>query len=322
MNLSQLRFVQAVAETHSFSQAAEDCFVTQPTLSKGIAQLEEELGGRLFERTTRKVELTAFGRHVLPLVKGVLDARTELTQGACAYLNPQHKLLRISLSPLTDMYVLTTLLEPFRRDHPDVECVFKECYLSTQVERLDGEGVDIAVRPRQSRFPERLDHEHVTLYEDDLWYLPRSHGAGPETDTGPVTLSDIGTETFVLTGDGCGLAAVTRDLFAAHDRDPNEYRGVALSYQMLQDWAEVGIGAALLPKAKLSEQSRRRARPLVLDSGRPARVTFEAVWKRSADYPAHIRALHAYLKAAIPCLAEALVQAPLDIPNSPGYRPA
>lgn len=64
MNLSQLRFAQAVAELQSFSRAAEHCHVTQPSLSNGIAQLENELGGKLFERTTRSVHLTPFGKHL------------------------------------------------------------------------------------------------------------------------------------------------------------------------------------------------------------------------------------------------------------------
>lgn len=65
MNLSQLRYVKAVAETGSFTQAAEQCYVTQPTLSNGIAQLEQEFEERIFVRTTRIVSLTPFGEHIL-----------------------------------------------------------------------------------------------------------------------------------------------------------------------------------------------------------------------------------------------------------------
>ncbi|PVV15385.1 MAG: LysR family transcriptional regulator, partial [gamma proteobacterium symbiont of Ctena orbiculata] len=54
MNLKQLQFAAHVAETHSFSRAAELSFATQPTLSNAISQLEDELGGRLFNRTTRR----------------------------------------------------------------------------------------------------------------------------------------------------------------------------------------------------------------------------------------------------------------------------
>ena len=75
MNLSQLRYVKAVAETGSFTLAAERCYVTQPTLSNGIAQLEQEFEERLFARTTRAVTLTPFGERMLPFIDKVLAAR-------------------------------------------------------------------------------------------------------------------------------------------------------------------------------------------------------------------------------------------------------
>ena len=306
MNLNQLRFVKAVSETRSFSRAADACGVAQPTLSNGIAQLEDELGGRLFERTTRKVELTAFGRHVLSLIRGVLDAKEELSKGASAYLNPEHKLLRIGLSPLINVHLLTTILEPFRRDNDDVDCIFKECYLKTQVERLDHEGIDIALRPKQSFAPQKPTHESCAFYRDDLYFLPKLVAQATESVGGPLRLDAIAGETFVLTGDGCGLAAVTRDLFAANDLEVLEYPGVALSYQMLQDWAEVGIGAALLPLSKLSPENRGRARPLLLESGKPAQVVYEAFWKKNADYPPHLRELHDYFVKTVPQLVRSL----------------
>src|SRR5215831_19378387 len=73
MNLSQLEFAAAVGEKKSFTAAARACHVTQPTLSNGIAQLEEELGGRLFVRTTRSVALTPLGNHLVPYIKEVLN---------------------------------------------------------------------------------------------------------------------------------------------------------------------------------------------------------------------------------------------------------
>lgn len=306
MNLNQLRFVRAVSETRSFSRAADECCVAQPTLSNGIAQLEEELGGRLFERTTRKVELTVFGRHVLPLIKGVLDAKVELTKGVSAYLNPKHKLIRIGLSPLINVRLLTTILEPFRRDHADVDCIFKECYLKTQAERLNHDGIDIALRPKQSFVPRNAAHDSCTFYRDDLYFLPKSVTQATESVGGPVRLDAIARETFVLTGDGCGLAAVTRDLFAAHGLEIPEYPGVALSYQMLQDWAEVGIGAALLPLSKISPENRGKARPLLLESGLPAQVVYEAFWKKNTDYPPHLRELHDYFRKTVPRLVRGI----------------
>ena len=101
MNLSQLRFAHALASAGSFTAAAAECFVTQPTLSNGIAQLEQELGGRLFARTTRKVALTPFGAHLLPYLAEVLRAQDTLALQAKAFLEPARQLLRIGTSPLS-----------------------------------------------------------------------------------------------------------------------------------------------------------------------------------------------------------------------------
>jgi len=234
------------------------------------------------------------------LIRGVLDAKAELSKGASAYLNPKHKLIRIGLSPLINVRLLTTVLEPFRRDHKDIDCIFKECYLKTQAERLDHDSIDIALRPKQSFVPHNAAHDSCTFYRDDLYFVPKSTTQATESVGGPVRLDALAEETFILTGDGCGLAAVTRDLFAAHGVEISEYPGVALSYQMLQDWAEVGIGAALLPLSKISPQNRGGARPLLLESGRPAQVVFEAYWKRNADYPPHLRELHDYFRKTVP----------------------
>lgn len=146
MNLNQLRFTVAVAETMSFSQAAEICCVTQPTLSNGIAQLEDELGARVFDRTTRRVQLTPFGTHILPLVNAVLEAQTELMKSAAAHLNPQLKLIRIGQSPLVDATLVAMVLDPFKRAHAGVDVFFKECFLNDLNERIEQETIDISLR--------------------------------------------------------------------------------------------------------------------------------------------------------------------------------
>ena len=65
MNLRDLKYIIAVAETHHFGRAAERCFVSQPTLSGQIKKLEEELGVAIFERTNRSVEVTPVGEAIL-----------------------------------------------------------------------------------------------------------------------------------------------------------------------------------------------------------------------------------------------------------------
>ena len=82
MNLNQLSYVLAVVECGSFSKASIKCNVTQPTLSNGIASLENEFGGQIFNRTTRRTELSAFGSQILPCIKGS-PSGTNTAKGKC-----------------------------------------------------------------------------------------------------------------------------------------------------------------------------------------------------------------------------------------------
>src|SRR6267143_1780161 len=75
MELHQLRYFCAVAETGSFSRAAEQTHVSQPSLSQQILKLEDELGARLFDRLGRSVRLTELGKTFLPRARAVLPSR-------------------------------------------------------------------------------------------------------------------------------------------------------------------------------------------------------------------------------------------------------
>ena len=73
MNLAFIRYFLAVAETGNFTEAAERCHVTQPTLSAGVARLEEEIGARLFDRG-RRSGLSAAGQRLLPHARAMVEA--------------------------------------------------------------------------------------------------------------------------------------------------------------------------------------------------------------------------------------------------------
>src|SRR5258706_3118031 len=85
MELHQLRYFCAVAETGSFSRAAEQTHVSQPSLSQQILKLEDELGARLFDRLGRSVRLTELGKTFLPRARAVLReleaARGDVVEG-------------------------------------------------------------------------------------------------------------------------------------------------------------------------------------------------------------------------------------------------
>jgi DNA-binding transcriptional LysR family regulator len=301
MNLSQLRFAVAAAMELSFSRAADRCDVTQPTLSNGIALLEEEFGGQLFVRTTRKVELSPLGQQLLPLIESVLRAQAELQAGVRSFYDPSHKVVRIGLSPLVDARLLAQLLEPYAAEHSGTETFFKECFLEDLEERLRTAQVDMVIRPCLVGAATPKPVVRVGVYEEDLFYLPKRTSAST-VDGGAVPLRDVAGETFVLGAEGCGLASTTRHLFEEVGVGLKEYTGQALSFQVMQEWADIGIGATILPGSKIAPHFRKYARRLFVAAQRPARVKFEALWMKGAAYPRHVADLHRHFQKRVPKL--------------------
>ena len=120
MELQQLRYVVAVAETNSFTRAAERCLVVQSALSHQIARLERELGARLFDRTSRRVALTKAGTAFLPAARQCLDAAERAAAEAAAAVGVVRGRLAVGLIPTVAAVDIPAALRDFRRDYPDV----------------------------------------------------------------------------------------------------------------------------------------------------------------------------------------------------------
>ena len=301
MNLKQLQFVVNVAETSSFSRAAELSFATQPTLSNAISQLEEELGGRLFNRTTRKVELTSFGEYMLPRIQEVLHNRDELVKAAESYHNPSHKILRIGFSPLVDMQRLDQVLAPFRQAHPDVTLFFKECFIDDLSRRLSREQIDIQIVPEN----EGSDGESsCVFYRDNLYYLPALNDE-PAASRLSFEIADLPTTPIILTGGGCGLNDALANMMKAQGVKLNPYAGQAMTYKVIEDSASLGIGAGILPSAKISLDNRSLY-PLFVKQNEPAAFSYHWIWHVERAVPEHVEAFIEYIQATVPALVEGM----------------
>jgi DNA-binding transcriptional LysR family regulator len=113
---------------------------------------------------------------------------------------------------------------------------------------------------------------------------------------GPVRLQEIAADTFLLVNETCGLTLLTRQLFKSRRLALHEYEGRGVSFPVLEEWAAVGLGSAILPRSKVS--SPDQARPIVFGNGHPATIRFDAVWSPSAIRSPHLEALARQLKAA------------------------
>lgn len=119
-SLADLRAFITVAETQSFAAAARTLYLSQPALSRRISHLEDMLGVRLFDRTTRNVELTALGRHFRGQIRGLVEDldRSVLSLRDAAELEAGDVTIGCVLS--TVHHFMPPLINAFRKEHPRV----------------------------------------------------------------------------------------------------------------------------------------------------------------------------------------------------------
>ncbi|MFE1415280.1 LysR family transcriptional regulator [Streptomyces sp. NPDC085524] len=167
MELQQMRYVVAVAETNSFTRAAGRCLVVQSALSHQIARLEKELGARLFERTSRRVRLTPAGAAFLPIARQCLDAAERAVAEVAAAVGEVRGRLAVGLIPSVAAVDIPSALRDFHRQHPDVRITLRVGASEELTEQVREGALDVAFLglPTTAR-PEGV--EAVELARDPL----------------------------------------------------------------------------------------------------------------------------------------------------------
>ncbi|MFD7323499.1 LysR family transcriptional regulator [Streptomyces sp. NPDC059875] len=125
MELQQMRYVVAVAETNSFTRAAERCLVVQSALSHQIARLERELGARLFERTSRRVRLTPAGEAFLPAARQCVNAAERAAAEVASAVGEIRGRLAIGVIPTVAAVDVPAVLHAYRRRYPQVRIALR-----------------------------------------------------------------------------------------------------------------------------------------------------------------------------------------------------
>lgn len=126
MTLNELRYAVAVARERSFRKAAEKCFVTQPALSLAIQKLEEELGIRIFERSTTEVSITPLGAQLVEQAQRVLDEATKIKEIARQGKDPLVGKLALGVIHTVGPYLLPLLIPALHRLAPEMPLEIEE----------------------------------------------------------------------------------------------------------------------------------------------------------------------------------------------------
>lgn len=153
MELHQFRSFVAIVERMSFSRAAEDLSLSQPSLSRQIRELETQLGAPLFNRERRAISLTAAGAAFLPAARAALAEAERGRRAVRDVLGAQGGPLAIGSSPQTAATVLAPLLGRWRHEHPGVEVRIVEDDATSIAAMLEDGRLDVGVVPLDAPAP-------------------------------------------------------------------------------------------------------------------------------------------------------------------------
>ncbi|MBP2561768.1 LysR family hydrogen peroxide-inducible transcriptional activator [Neorhizobium galegae] len=175
LTLKQLRYFEALARDGRFRRAADACAISQPALSMQIKELEQEVGGDLFERNAREVKLTAFGQTFALRVRDILRAVDELADLARASRDPFLARLRIGIIPTIAPYLLPAIINDLNRTFDGIEIQVRETQTAKLVQELAQGELDLAIVALPVSEPFLTE---LTLFDEEFVLVRRREDEG------------------------------------------------------------------------------------------------------------------------------------------------
>ena len=190
MTIRELRYLVALANRAHFGRAAEDCHVSQPTLSNQIRKLEEYLGATLIERNAKSFALTAIGQDVVEKARRIVIQVDALLSSTRSVRGPLTGPLNLGVIPTLAPYLLPRLLPLVKRHYHRLQLVVHEDLTGHLLERLRGYQIDAALLALPV---EGEDFEEMPLFDEPFWFAcPVRH---PLAQLPPGTLCLDGSES-------------------------------------------------------------------------------------------------------------------------------
>ncbi|MGN7384306.1 Cyn operon transcriptional activator [Chlamydia abortus] len=242
MDIRQLGYFVEVAEQLSFTKASETLHITQPTLSKMVKLMEEELGVTLLDRSTKQMELTDAGQVVLSQAKRVLEAFHNLSTELNDVMEIRKGLLRIGLPPMIGSHFFPEVMGQFRVTYPGIAIKIIEVGAKKVENAVENGELDIGVILLPAREEE---FEYFEIVREELMVLlPADH---PLATMPFIRLAELKEESFILLSED----------FALHYRIPDEciragYRPNVLyessQWDFISEMVAAKLGISLLPR--------------------------------------------------------------------------
>lgn len=256
MNLQQLYYFQAIAESQQYTIAAEKLHVTQATLSYAISNLERELNVRLFDRRGKHIVLTECGKAYLSCVRDALHALDRGEQMVKNLAYPTKVIIKLSyLESLKQL--IPNLISDICSAYPDAQFRFDLAHYTAPIieQQLIRREADLAI----SSSPKNQDiSSHLIGYQDNVLIVPKQH---PWANLEAVPLCALDGQPFIAYSQECVIRGYYDSILEAAHIKPEIFAEARFDSNIL-DMVSYNLGVALVPRMKRLERYDLMAVPI------------------------------------------------------------
>ncbi|KFB10826.1 LysR family transcriptional regulator [Nitratireductor basaltis] len=289
-----MQYFAALADTLHFGRAAENAGVTQPALSSQIAEMEQQLGVRLFERGSGRVILTDDAQRIKPRIERILAEVRELEQSARRREAVLEGRFRLGLIPTVAPYLLPILLPALKTRFPDLRLEVREAVTQTLVDELNSGSLDGIVIAEPMALASLVQAD---LFEDTfLLAVPQGEAARLSP---PIMEEEMALERLMLLEEGHCLRSQALDICRRMKTTVSTDFG-ATSLATLLQLVSNGLGVTLIPEiARPAAEAMAGIAVLPFAPPRPYRM-LNLAWRKSSGRQGDFDALAELLRSLRP----------------------
>ncbi|MGB7950473.1 MAG: hydrogen peroxide-inducible genes activator [Candidatus Binatia bacterium] len=293
-SLRQLQYIVAVADLLSFHRAADECHVSQPSLSLQIAELERVLTIKIFERDHHRVALTAVGRDFVESARAVLRATDALRDTTRRCIDPLSGTLRIGVIPTISPYWLPELTPALQKAYPQLKVIWLEDKTHALVHALQSDTIDAALLALEAEIG---DVEREVIAKDPFVLV------APAEDplvakSAPAKAAELrGATVMVLDDEHCFGKQALEFCFRARAQN-HQFRATSLA--TIISMVAGGVGVTLLPTLAVRREVGINNLRVRRFADTEAVRTIGLVWRKNSSLTPALRMLATTMSHAYP----------------------
>jgi len=272
MDFRELQYILQIAKEKSFSKAAQNLYIAQPSLSQYIQKVEQKLSIQLFDRSSTPLRLTYAGELYVETAKRILNLKDQLSQQFDDIAELKKGRLTIGISPFRSAYILPNILSVFQKRFPGIEIILVEANFTDLENYATNDTTDLSIMTLPIR--EDLFAYAPLLTEELLIALPPHHPANVSKqnatwDQNPrprIDLAELRNDSFIVLGQR--LRQTTIELCRQAGFEP-EIILETKSAEAAHAFVAAGMGITLIPESFVLFSEVLSARPLYFSLNNP-----------------------------------------------------